>query len=328
MPMATEQTTKNPERFDPREEAGRLIDSEHQARYRWAARIVAGREVLDVACGVGYGLEIYAAAGATAVTGADVNPEAVAAAGERYGEHASVVEGDLRELPFADASFDVVTCFETIEHIEGAERGFAELRRVLRPEGVLVISSPNPDVYVGGNEHHVHEFRPAELAEAVGEHFANVTGYEQRAWLGSSIAAAGAAPAGSTKVEVVHVAANAEEGSAYGIVVASDAELPAIAELLAAGDDFEARWWVEQIANVRAEVVKAVDLTNSANARLYGTSQALLEANQELAQLPILRHRLATLEKLHAELSEQYNAVLASTSWKITAPLRRERPRR
>lgn len=321
--MATEQMTNNPERFDPRQEAGRLIDSEHQARYRWAARIVAGKEVLDVACGVGYGLEIYAAAGAKAVTGADVDVEAVATARERYGKNAEVVEGDLRELPFADERFDVVTCFETIEHIEGAERAFAELRRVLRPAGVLVVSSPNPEVYRGGNEHHVHEFRPEELAEAVGQHFAKVTSYEQRAWLGSSIAAAGAAGTDSTSAELVHVAAGEDEGPTYGIVVASDSEPPPIAELLAAGDDFDVRWWAEQVANVRAEAAKAFDQTNEANSRLHATSHALMEANQQLAQLTVLRHRLATVEKLHADLSEQYHAVLASTSWKITKPLRR-----
>src|ERR1700761_2599769 len=133
---------ENPERFDPAAEGGRLIESEHRARYRWAARLVDGKAVLDCACGTGYGLEMYKQAGATALTGVDISAEAVAATKERCGE-ATVLQGDLRELPLADDSFDVVTCFETIEHVENAAAAIAELRRVLKPDGILVISSPN-----------------------------------------------------------------------------------------------------------------------------------------------------------------------------------------
>jgi 2-polyprenyl-3-methyl-5-hydroxy-6-metoxy-1,4-benzoquinol methylase len=147
------------ERFDPGEDAGKLIDSEHRGRYWWAAQAVAGRDVLDAGCGVGYGLEVLATAGAASVTGVDIDEGAVERARERRvaGE---ILTGDLRKLPFEDESFDVVVCFETIHHVADGERALGELHRVLRPGGLLLISSPSPDVYQRGNEHHVHEYRP------------------------------------------------------------------------------------------------------------------------------------------------------------------------
>src|SRR4051794_5416129 len=126
---------EHPERFDPEEGGGRLIDSEHRGRYHWASRAVAGKEVLDVACGVGYGIEILATAGAAAATGVDIGPAAVAEAKARYGARAKgIVEGVLCQRPLADDSFDVVVSFETIEDVEDPKGALGELRRVLRPD--------------------------------------------------------------------------------------------------------------------------------------------------------------------------------------------------
>jgi len=332
--MADHEKT-NPERFDPSEEAGRLIESEHRARYRWAARLVDGKAVLDCACGTGYGLEMYAAAGATALTGVDVDAEAVELSKGRNGDAARIIQGDIGKLPLDDDSFDVVTCFETIEHVEDAAAAIAELHRVLKPDGILVISSPNPDVYVGHNEHHVHEFRPAELAEAVGKHFDHTAVYEQRAWLGSSIAtgAAKAPKARSTddlaSTDVLRLSTE-DQGPIYGIVVAAAATPPALEDLVAVGDAFEARWWEEQVENaregaeaVRKDAMAAFERGNEALSQLHATSAQLVDANQELAQIPLLRHKLATLEEQHADLSREYHALLESTSWKVTKPLRR-----
>ena len=180
----------NPERFDPESGTGRLIDSEHRARYWWAAAIARGKDVLDAGCGVGYGIGILASCGAKSITGIDVSAEAVEEATAGFGAQAeAVVEGTLAELPFDDASFDLVLCFEVIEHLEDADKALGELRRVLRPDGVLIVSTPNPDVYLAGNEHHLHEFRPDELADAVGRHFEQVASYRQDPLLGTTIEA-------------------------------------------------------------------------------------------------------------------------------------------
>lgn len=253
---------RHPERFDPRDGEGSLIDTEHRARYWWASRVVRDMRVLDAGCGVGYGIEILAA-GAASVTGLDVDPEAVEEARIRFGAAAEeIVRGDLRELPFDDASFDAVTCFETIEHIEDGARALAELRRVLKAEGLLLISSPNPDVYPPGNEHHVHEYRPEELAAAVGEHFARVERYRQHAWLASAIEPA-AKPATRQRTmpgernghpELRRTASLGPGEETYGIVAATDeGALPGGSEAVALGDAFEVGWWSAQIESGRAE---------------------------------------------------------------------------
>lgn len=314
----------NPERFDPNDGAGKLIDSEHRARYRWAARLAAGKDVLDAACGVGYGIEILAAE-AKAVTGVDIDPEAVAEAERRHGASAAaVLRGDLLELPFEAESFDVVICFEAIEHVEDHERALAELRRVLRPDGVLVISTPNPAAYLEGNEYHVREFSPPELATAVGKHFANVALHRQDAWLGSRIAPAegGAADATPRQEDVISTAEEPAEAD-FGIVLGSESELPAVAPLAAIGQTFDLRWWSDQLANREREIARHAEREAQVRRRLYEAEEALAEANKELAEVLLLRHRLEALEKRHGELSETYSEVLGSRSWKITKPLRR-----
>jgi 2-polyprenyl-3-methyl-5-hydroxy-6-metoxy-1,4-benzoquinol methylase len=253
----------HPERFDPHGAAGTLIDSEHRGRYWWASRLVAAKDVLDAGCGVGYGIEILASAGAAGVTGVDIDPAAVEEAQRRFGERAdAIAQGDLHDLQLDDDSFDVVVCFETIEHLENGERALAEFRRVLRPDGLLLVSSPNPDVYPAGNEHHVHEYRPAELAAAVGEHFAYVTSYRQDAWLASVIepAADGIGSAvGEWREpwEIRRTTALEAGGETFGIIVAGDERLPTLADVVALGSTFEVGWWSKQVANGKREAEKA-----------------------------------------------------------------------
>ena len=85
-------------------------------RYRLAAQLAPGRRVLDAGSGEGYGTAILAAAGAASAVGIDLDEESVAHARERYGPMFQAA--DAADLPFDDASFDLVVCFETIEHLD------------------------------------------------------------------------------------------------------------------------------------------------------------------------------------------------------------------
>jgi ubiquinone/menaquinone biosynthesis C-methylase UbiE len=287
-------------------------------------------DALEIGSGTGYfSLNLVQLGLIANLTATDISPgmlDQLAATAEDLGlENVTTVVTEAETLPFEDESFDLVICFEAIEHVEGPEKALAELRRVLRPGGVLIVSSPNPDAYVGGNEFHVHEFRPAELVEAVGSLFEHVASYRQDAWLGSAISAAGNGANGNGSPELLFGGAPEGEGPPYSVAVASDGELPAMEGLLAVGDAFDARWWAEQVDNARAETLHAVEREQSALRRLQDTSNALLGANQELAQIPLLRHRLASLEEKYGDLSERHSKVLESTSWRITAPLRRRK---
>ena len=151
----------------------------HAARYRFAAPHVAGCSVLDIACGTGYGLPVLQAR-ARCVVGADVDFEAARKARAEIGNGPEyIVVADGGRLPFADESFDVITSFETLEHLEMRPQFIAELGRVLTNEGLCIISTPNanytqPVEAVPRNPHHVFEYTPPELLTELGKHFRNI----------------------------------------------------------------------------------------------------------------------------------------------------------
>src|SRR3954447_13222510 len=121
-----------PGRFVPQEMRGELVEAEHLTRYWYAASLASGRRVLDAGCGLGYGTRILAQAGAAEATGVDL-AEAVVEAARADAPEATFEVADIRSLPFADGSFDLVVCFEVIEHVDEHARVLSELRRVLAP---------------------------------------------------------------------------------------------------------------------------------------------------------------------------------------------------
>lgn len=159
------------------------IWQDHMKRYEWAAPLVRGQVVLDVACGTGYGAAYLAKSGAAMVEGVDIAPEVVAEANRVYASGTANLrfrEGRIEELPFPDGHFGAVTCFETIEHVPDPVPALAELRRVLRPGGTLLLSTPNRRVTSPlkarheppNNKHHVQEFLAPEIEGLMAPHFA------------------------------------------------------------------------------------------------------------------------------------------------------------
>ena len=153
--------------------------NEHVARYRFAARFADHARVLDAGCGSGYGTAELA--NAAAVVGIDISGEAVAhalRAFSRPGVH--FLQSACESLPFAAASFDLVVAFEVIEHLAGWRQMLTEARRVLRPSGVLLVSTPNKAWYnesraaAGPNPYHVREFEYREFEEALQAAFPHV----------------------------------------------------------------------------------------------------------------------------------------------------------
>jgi O-antigen biosynthesis protein len=178
------------ERFDPEQLRDSLLEAEHYLRYHWAAGVATDRDVLDAGCGTGYGTRILAQGGARRCLGVDISEDAVARARElEPDERVEFMLGDVTELPLEPESFDLVTCFETIEHVtEGdQERTVSELARVLRPDGLLLISSPNRGEYPPGNPHHLHELTSGELHDLLSRHFADVRLLRQHNWIADAI---------------------------------------------------------------------------------------------------------------------------------------------
>jgi ubiquinone/menaquinone biosynthesis C-methylase UbiE len=170
------------------------IAYEHCHRYAFARRFVAGRRVLDAACGEGYGAALLAGAAAS-VVGVDIAPQVVADARVRYAQIPNLrfTAASVTALPLADASVDAVVSFETIEHVgaDDQRRMLEEFARVLAPDGVLILSSPNRPEYSEArgyaNPFHVHELDRDELAARLAPHFRVTDWYRQRRYLGSAI---------------------------------------------------------------------------------------------------------------------------------------------
>ena len=172
------------ERFLP--ECSGEIWYEHWHRYALARQLSQHCTVLDVACGEGYGAAMVAEA-AYKVVGVDLSADAIKNAKNNYGHHTNLqfVTASCECLPFPDASFDFAISFETIEHIEKQKEFISELTRVLRPDGILILSSPNKRLYSDAhdyhNEFHVRELYRNELEDLLYVSFPHIS------WLGQKL---------------------------------------------------------------------------------------------------------------------------------------------
>jgi SAM-dependent methyltransferase len=164
------------ERFTP--ECVREIWYEHVHRYVLAGEVVAGKRVLDAACGEGYGSH-YLAGQAKHVTGVDISPQSITHASARYqAANLSFLQADCRCLPFPDGHFDCIVSFETLEHMQEQQQLLAEFRRVLATDGFLLISSPDKSIYStqmhNENPFHVRELERREFEDLLATQFSAV----------------------------------------------------------------------------------------------------------------------------------------------------------
>lgn len=152
------------------------IRPDHVARYDFAVtKVGSAGTVLDLACGVGYGSWIIAEkSNCQRIIGMDISAEAIAYGREFY-KHPKIEfrEGDCTATGLPAASVDLVVSFETIEHIPDAPAFLREMRRVLKPGGQLIGSTPNQEQLPFTPEafpFHVRHYLPSELTALLGSH--------------------------------------------------------------------------------------------------------------------------------------------------------------
>jgi 2-polyprenyl-3-methyl-5-hydroxy-6-metoxy-1,4-benzoquinol methylase len=152
----------------------------HLDRYRFAAQRVIGKSVLDCACGTGYGTRIMReAGGASAVVGVDIERKAIEYANKNHRvDSTSFICSSGDGLAFPNASVDVVTSFETIEHVPDDVALVEEFHRVLKPDGLLIISTPN-QWPLADTPYHVREYDRESFIKVLDGKFACEEFYNQ-----------------------------------------------------------------------------------------------------------------------------------------------------
>jgi 2-polyprenyl-3-methyl-5-hydroxy-6-metoxy-1,4-benzoquinol methylase len=288
--------TETGERLIPGAHPDSIVEALHLCRYQLAAGLAAGRTILDAGCGTGYGAAMLARAGAERVIAIDIDPEALAWGRRTYGGLLAFEEADLHALPHPARTFDVVVCFEVLEEVIDAQRVLSEMRRVLRDDGVLVVSSPNRGRSIpadrdeaappaGGRSSH-------ELELELGAHFAHVRVLRQSMHLAAVIAAdevvSAEGPEVAAQAELRRLTPGVPGEEIDAVVLASERPLPEVAPaaMLTEGQSMAA--WMRSAVSWREAALTAESEMRRAEIE---AQHALSERDRALEEREMMRLR-------------------------------------
>lgn len=142
--------------------------------YEFAASFVKDNVCADIGCADGYGTQ-YLAQFAKTITGVDYSEATLEAARKKHADKTNLtfISAKVPPLPFEDNSLDVVTAFQFIEHIHNRKGFIQDVKRVLKPGGVFLCSTPNNKMSIARNPFHVHEYTFDEIKQEVAAVFSN-----------------------------------------------------------------------------------------------------------------------------------------------------------
>ncbi len=144
---------------------------EHFKRYEFTQKYIKNKVVLDLGCGEGYG-SFYLSKYAKKVIAIDLDQKVIEFAHSKYQrKNLKYLAAEATAIPFPSNHFDVIISLEVIEHVKNYFNYLAEIKRVLKKEGVLIISTPNKDNYrAGTSPYHEKEFSSMELIELISKY--------------------------------------------------------------------------------------------------------------------------------------------------------------
>ncbi|PYT26734.1 MAG: hypothetical protein DMG57_20435 [Acidobacteria bacterium] len=276
--------------------------NEHVARYAFAARVAGGRRVLDAGCGTGYGAAELGHS-AREVVGIDIAGEAVEYARNHYQAANLRFEcASCSEIPAADGSFDLVVAFEIIEHLEDWRGFLREVRRVLAPQGLFLVSTPNKLYYaesrreIGPNPYHRHEFEYAEFRSELGAVFPRVSVLMENH--ADAIVFAPGKNTGSAELRLEETSASPEDGHFFLAVcsVAGEVDLPGFV-------------YLPRVANMLREREKHIELLDGWLAKAKTDLDGLMDVFRK--QTEALEESNRWAEGLTDQLEERGARVIA-----------------
>jgi glycosyltransferase involved in cell wall biosynthesis/ubiquinone/menaquinone biosynthesis C-methylase UbiE len=279
---------------------GSKMYHEHAARYLFAAQLVEGARVLDVGCGVGYGSALLADRGAVEVVAFDVSEEAIRHAERNFARpQISYHVGSADSFDFG--RFDVVTCFELVEHLHDQDGLVARLARSLARDGTALISTPRRREGPPRSAFHVNELSFEEFNSLLGNHFSSVDFWYEGNQFGSRIDAhVGSSPTATTFLKPEQFE---PEQADYFVAVARHSPLAGerLGSVSVLDDDAYVRTLEHDV-----DVLREIELLLTERTR---------ELEREVRRAEVLRSRA----------EGHLVAVTQTISWRLTYPLRRMR---
>ncbi len=301
------------ERFTP--ETHGNIELEHLHRYLQAGEFATDKVVLDIACGEGYGSAMLASR-ARKVIGIDISIEVIKHASERYKrENVEYLVGSCADIPLSDASIDMVVSFETIEHHYQHEQMMQEIKRILRPTGILLISSPDKYRYSVepgySNPFHVKELYEHEFKQLLRHYFKNAAYFGQRIIYGSCVIAE-SLPTQPASYWQENNAIGMAQGlirPVYWIALAADVALPELASSVFEQPISESevvKSWSGIVVERDSQITKLNQAITEREGQIAGLTQAAVERDSQITKR---EHHIS--------------ALTGSRSWRLTGPMRK-----
>jgi SAM-dependent methyltransferase len=304
------------ERFIPGQ-GGAQIAYEHLHRYYLALRWAAGKLVLDVAAGTGYGAALLAGV-ARRVWAIDIDAGSVRHAHRScIAANLDFLQGDAVCLPVRSRSAGLVVAFELLEHVEKQEALVAEMARVVLPDGAVLISTPNKASYSDARQYqnpfHVHEFYRDEFLALLGRHFSSIRLLEQQVRAGSLVLTR---PPAGAEAEIIArpVGDSLPSDPMYFLALCSPGELPesfpAASAFLDVGDGL-LREGEQRLAALERERQEAIETRDQTIRELQEEVEGRTRWVQELeSEIHARDATVRGLQEVHARWAREHEEVV------------------